>query len=84
MTVWLLEAGEHHDHHDVVGVHTTERSGVGQAQVLMAAGGVAPGIEWQDESGPGLHHWERVFTGQSARYPRPDCAFLTLTEWPVL
>lgn len=92
MTVWVLERGELNEGGAVVGVFATEAAGVAGAQAHMPGldsqgGSGAPmslyGTEWRDEGANGSHQWERVYSGQAERYPRPDCLYVSLTEWPV-
>ncbi len=86
MTVWVLER-EEFDDNGVFGVFATEAVGIAGAQAHMAfldsRRGPGRAIEWCDEGVNGSHCWERVYVGQVERYPRPDCLYVTLAEWPV-
>ena len=89
MTVWVLESCEYHERSDVWGVHATEASGILHAKSRMEyldslAAYPNPSVEWRDEGVDGMHLWERVYKGQAERYPRPDCLFVSLREWPLM
>ena len=92
VTVWVLERGECHEGRTVFGVFATEAAGIAGAQAHMSVldkGRGSPALslystEWRDEGASGAtHYWERVYVGQAERYPRPDCLYVSLTEWPV-